>query len=158
MIRVTGVKELDRLLRALPKEVTHQVLSAANAAAAKPLVEREKLLAPEGPTGNLVDSIGVVRTPIKRANILGEATVGPRRKRPYRGQAGHLVEFGTKKRKLKGRGQYKAGTNRGVMPAKPFARPAFRQTKDAVLSGIKEQIAKKLVSRMKRELGSAFIR
>lgn len=158
MISITGLKEIDRTLKALPKELQHKLLTQAHRAAAKPLVEREKLLAPEGPTGTLIDSIGVTTTPIKKANTIGEIRVGPRRKRPHRGFHGHLVEFGTKERFLKGRGKYAAGTSRGVMPAKPFAAPAFQQTKGIIPDRIREQIARKMVNRMKRELGSAFIR
>lgn len=143
-ISLTGVKEIDGLLKAMPKELTHQVLGAAHLAAAKPLIEKEKLLAPEGPTGNLVDSIGGIKTSIKRADSLGEVKVGPRRSRPYKGFAGHLVEFGTKSR------QTRKGANRGIMPAEPFAEPAFNQTSKVVTDGIAVQIARKLVSLMKR--------
>ena len=123
-----------------------------------PLIEKEKLLAPEGPTGNLVDSIGAVKIPLRRANFIGEVHVGPRRGRRYRGHHAHLVEFGTKLRKLKGKGKYPAGTKRGVMPAKPFVRPAMQQTKDIVLARIQNSTAKKLVAKMRRELKGSFIR
>lgn len=156
-ISVTGVKEIDRVLRGLPKEISHKVQQAAHVAAAKPLVEREKLLAPEGPTGRLVDSIGAVRVPLKRADFVGEVNVGPRKRRPYRGHVGHLVEYGTKPRRLRGRGQYRKGTYRGIMPAKPFVRPAFQQTHQQVLRGIKNNLAKRLAARMKKDLGRAFI-
>lgn len=141
---LTGVKEIDSLMKALPKELSHQVLGSAHIAAAKPLIEKEKLLAPEGPTGNLVDSIGGMKTPIKRADSLGEVKVGPRRSRPYKGFAGHLVEFGTKSR------QTRKGANRGIMPADPFAEPAFNQTNRQVTDGIAVQIGRKLLSLMKR--------
>lgn len=145
-VSLTGVKEIDSVLKALPKELSHKVLGAAHLAAAKPLIEKEKLLAPEGPTGNLVDSIGGDKTPISKANALGEVTVGPRRRKPYRGFAGHLVEKGTKRR------QNKKGANRGVMPAKPFAEPAFNQTHKQVENRIAEETGKSLVRSMKKYL------
>jgi HK97 gp10 family phage protein len=151
-ITITGVKEIDRVLRNLPKELSHQIVGAANMAAAKPLVIKEKLLAPEGPTGNLVDSIGAVKTPMKKANSVGEVVVGPRRNGGHKGFAGHLVEYGTKRR------QTKKGANRGIMPKDPFAEPAFEQTKDAVEQSIRVQLGKKLISRMKKELGSAYVK
>src|SRR5690606_41903740 len=93
---LTGHKEIDRVLKALPKELQHSIQQQAHVDAAKPLIEKEKLLAPEGPTGNLVDSIGAVKIPLRRANFIGEVHVGPRRGRRYRGHHAHLVEFGTK--------------------------------------------------------------
>ena len=154
---LTGHSEIDRVLKALPKELQHSIQQQAHVDAAKPLIEKEKLLAPEGPTGNLVDSIGAIKIPLKRANFIGEVHVGPRRGR-YKGHHAHFVEFGTKERKLKGKGKYPAGTKRGKMPSKPFVKPALQQTKDIVLARIQQSTAKKLVSRMRRELGSSFVR
>lgn len=145
-LSVTGVKEIDSVLKALPKELSHKVLGAAHLAAAKPLIEKEKLLAPEGPTGNLVDSIGGVKTPIGKAGALGEVVVGPRRRKPYRGNHGHLVEKGTKRRETK------KGANRGVMPAHPFAEPAFNQTSKKVEQNIVEETGKSLVRTIKKYL------
>lgn len=156
-IKVIGQKELDRLFRVLPKEVSHSVQQAAHVAAAKPLIETAKRLAPDN-TGTLEESIGAVRIPLKRASVIGEVHVGPRRRGKYRGFHSHLVELGTKPRTLTGRGKYPAGTERGVMPAKPFMRPAFQQTRQQVIDSITTQTAKKLVARMKRELGANFIR
>jgi len=143
---VTGVKELDDCLKQLPLAVSHKILSAANVASAKPLVEKEKLLAPEGPTGNLVDSIGAVAQSLSKVNSVGEVRVGPRRRGRYKGFAGHLVEFGTKQRSTK------KGANRGVMPKKPFAAPAFQQTKGQIELLITTNIAKSIVRTMKRTL------
>lgn len=146
MITVIGVKEIDKVLKELPASLSHSVMGAAHAAAAKPLVDKAKLLAPEGPTGNLVDSIGVVKTPSKKANRVGEVKVGPRRKGGYKGFAGHLVEYGTKKR------QTKKGANRGVMKAKPFMQPAFNQTKDIVERSISLEVGRSVLRTMKRHL------
>ena len=151
-ISLTGAKEIDLVLKNLPDAVSHKVLSAAHAAAAKPLVQREQLLAPEGPTGNLVDSIGVIRTTLSKAGEIGEVKVGPRKGGRYKGYAGHLVEYGTNQRRTKGRGKYKKAANRGVMRAKPFAQPAFNQTKGEVEKRIGTEVAKSLNRTMKRYL------
>lgn len=141
----TGKKELDELLKQLPKEMSnHDALGKAHLQSAKILVEKEKLLAPEGPTGNLVDSIGAVRTPFKKANRVGEVVVGPRRKGRFKGFAGHLVEYGTRKRKNK------SGANRGIMPMKKFAKPAFEQTRNSVKDSIKGNLSKIVVKALKR--------
>lgn len=156
-IKVFGAMELDRVMRALPKELTHSIQQQAHFAAAKPLIQAAKRIAPDS-TGRLEESIGGVRVPLKRATIIGEVHVGPRRRGKFRGRHAHLVEFGTRPRTIKGRGQYPAGTKRGVMPASPFMRPALSQTKQQVLDSITTNTAKRLVARMKRELGSTFIR
>lgn len=142
---LTGKKELDELLKQLPKEMSnHDALGKAHLQSAKILVEKEKLLAPEGPTGNLVDSIGATRTPFKKANAIGEVIVGPRRKGRFKGFAGHLVEYGTRKRKNKN------GANRGIMPKKPFAKPAFDQTRNEIKNSIKGNLSKIVVKALKR--------
>lgn len=143
-VSITGEKAIDDLLKALPRELTHKVLGDAHFAAAKPLVEREKLLAPEGPTGNLVDSIGAYKVPVKRANIVGEVVVGPQRRGGKRGYAGHLVEFGTRQRKNR------RGANRGIMRKKPFALPAWRSEKNNVEKLIGVSIGKAMIRTMRR--------
>jgi len=143
-ISVTGVNELDTVLRQMTGKLTHTVVGAAHAAAAKPLVEKAKLLAPEGPNGYLVDSIGTVKISQKKANEVGEVEAGPRRRAPYKGYHGHLVERGTVKR------QTDDGANRGVMPKHPFMAPAFEATKGQVESGIRVQLRKQILSAVKK--------
>ena len=142
-ISLSGHHEIDKVLREMPKVLQHQTLGAAHLDAAKPLIEREKQLAPHL-TGALQDSIGGVKTPIKKANAIGEVLVGPRRTRTHKGHHGILVEKGTKQRRTK------SGANRGIMPAQPFAEPAFNQTKDTVINRISVSIGKKLDSVMRR--------
>lgn len=144
-ISFTGVKEIDDVLKGLPLELSHKVLQGAHADAARPMVEKEKLLAPEGPTGKLIDSIGIIKPPFSRSTTIGEVIIGPRRGR-FGGNVGHLVEFGTRKRELK------SGANRGVMPKKPFVEPAFLQTNEQVLSRIELALAKRLYSFMKKTI------
>jgi hypothetical protein len=143
-VSVTGVQAIDKALSGMQKEMTHTILGQAHAAAAKPLIEKEKLLAPEGPTGGLIDSIGATKTPIKKATVIGEVQVGPRRSRKYKGHHGHLVEFGTAKRATK------KGANRGIMPKKPFAMPAFIATHTEVVGRISTEVGRKVWAVMKR--------
>lgn len=140
---VTGVREIDRVLKEMPRQLTHTTLSAAHAAAAKPLITKAQLIAPEGPTGNLIDSIGAVKTPMKTSVNVGEVAVGPRRRRPYKGHHGHLVEFGHRTRAKK------PGKKTFVAP-RPFMRPAFEATKGVVIEGIRVEVGKKLAATMRR--------
>lgn len=144
-LRLVGVKEIDAVLKGLPAQLNHKVLQSAHAKAVKPTVDAAKLLAPEGPSGGLIDSIGVVKTNFRRANELGEIQAGPRRGR-YKGNAGHLVEYGTKAR------YNKRGAYRGVMKRKPFMQPAWDKTKNQVVTTINTEIGRSLYSFMKRTI------
>lgn len=148
MIKVTGFKEVDAVLRNLPLAMTDKVLTAAHTRALVPLVNREHLLAPVGKTGNLADSIGVVKskTSASRNTGLGAVSAGPRRQRPYKGFAGHLVEYGTNERSTK------KGASRGRMPAKPFAEPAWESTKAEVEANVNREIGNEIVKVMRRTL------
>lgn len=143
-IAVTGLKEIDDVLRGLPLQLEHRVLQAGFADAAKLIVNKAKLLAPEGPTGGLVDSIGVVKPGFTAAEGIGEVHVGPRRGK-FKGHHAHLVETGTVKRN-------KTGPNRGTMPAHPFMGPAFEQTNTAVLETVRLSIGRKLYAFMRRTI------
>lgn len=144
-LRLTGVKEIDQVLRGLPKQVNHKILQQAHASSAKVLVDTAKLTAPEGPTGNTVDSIGVVKYPFAKAGELGLIDAGPRRGR-YKGNVAHLIEYGTRRRSLKN------GANRGTMPAKPFMEPSWQRTKDQVLNSIDRFLGATLLRFMKRTI------
>lgn len=144
-LKLTGHLEVDKVLRGLPLQVNHRVLQAAHTSAAKVLITAEKLAAPEGPTGRLIDSIGVVKTPLSRAGALGEVNVGPRRGR-YKGHAAHLVEYGTRVRRNK------RGANRGRMSARPFARNSWERTKGKVQAGIADHLSRHLLNFMRRTI------
>jgi len=146
-VEVDGLKEVQKVLAGLPAQLNHRIVQAANAEAAKPLVERAKLLAPEGPTGRLVDSIGVVKLSLKKSSEIGEVNAGPRRGR-FGGSHAHMVERGTVQRKNA------KGANRGIMPVQKFMEPAFSATKDLVLSRINDALGSKLFQFMKRTIKS----
>lgn len=143
-LSITGNKEIDDVLKGLPDKFNHKTLQAAHAEAAKPLVAKEHLLAPVGKTGKTADSIGIVKIPFSKASVIGEIQVGPRRGR-FGGSKAHLNEFGTVSRNFR-------GANRGAMKAKPFAEPAFNQTKDEMLERISLALAQKAVVFMKKTI------
>lgn len=146
MISITGLDAIDKVLKALPETVQNSVLASAHYMAAKPLVAAEKSLAPVGATRNLVDSIGAYKTGRKKQTSLGEVIVGPGRKRGKKGYHAHFPEFGTKPRRTK------SGANRGIMPKKPYAKPAFERTKGQIESTIANEIGKSMVRTMKKYL------
>lgn len=132
-ITVIGNKEIDQALKALPLAISHKTMGSVNFQAAKIIVAKEKLLAPEGPTGNLVDSIGATRLPLNKATEIGEVWAGPRiRPKRFKGFHAKFIEFGTAPRETTGRKSLPAGLNRGGGKAKPFAKPTFDATKGQV--------------------------
>ena len=148
MIRVTGVREIDQVLKGLPLKVEHKILQSAYTEAVKPTINAAYFAAPLL-TGKTAESIGVVKTPIKRANAVGEITAGPRRKGKYRGRLAHLFEYGTKRRETK------AGANRGSIRKQPFMEPAWEKTKNKVIDSIAGNIGKKLYQFMKQTIKNA---
>jgi hypothetical protein len=133
-LKLTGHEDIDKVLKSLPSQLNDKFLREAHERAAKPLVERAHFMAPVYRTGNLAESIGVVKSKSEvvsgLASELGLINVGPRRKGKYKGYAGHLVEYGTKDRVTK------KGAERGRMPKKPFMEPAWRQTQGQVLGNV----------------------
>jgi hypothetical protein len=144
-IKVTGVKEIDQVLKGLKYQLNHKILQSAHYQASKILVSTAKGMAPEGPTGNTVDSIGTVRPGLSRAAELGLVETGPRRGR-YKGNIAHLIEYGTKQR------TNSHGANRGVMPKRPFMLPAWERTKDSIRASINDNIGLSLWRFMKRTI------
>lgn len=145
-IVVTGVKEIDAVLKGLPLQLNHRIIGAALAQAAKPLVARARELAPVR-KGTLRTSIASVKVPISRASSIGQVAVGPRLR--LGGYKGHWIEYGTKVRRTK------KGANRGMVKAAPFMRPAFDQLKDTILSNFNVEVGQKLLAFMKRTIKKA---
>lgn len=155
MVSFTGDKDIDKVLKGMPKVLTDRVLKNAHMAAAKKtVVRRAQQLVPKGDTLNLHDSIGTQRVPFKRQSELGTVRSGPRRTRRYQGHAGHLVEFGTKRRFQRTFRKRKLRNPKftGLMKKKPFMRPAFDQSLPSLRKEIRDQTGKKLLQFMKRTL------
>lgn len=140
MISVTGIREIDAVLKGLPRQMQDSILKSAHADAAKPLIDTAKQIVPVGKTKNLQTSIGVERISIKKTNEVGLIQVGPRRKSGYKGFHGHLIEFGKTNRD---------GTR---TTPQPFMEPAFNQTKTQVESRIAESLGKKVYQFMRRTI------
>lgn len=149
----TGVKELDDLLRSLPKKMTHKIIGAANADAAKPLIQAAKGNI-RSRTGNLAGSIGPIKLPLRKLGSnedLGVVLVGPRFTGGYKGRHGYVVEKGHKI----GPGprmnyRYRSGRinprPRKSVPPYPYMIPAFNSTKNIVESRMKYSLVKKMDS------------
>jgi hypothetical protein len=167
MVIVTGFKEVDNLMRRLPKELNHKIVGSAIYKSAKPLVTGAKARV-KSKTGNLKESIGAVRQSIKKATEIGEVRVGPRLGGRFKGYHGYNVETGhrvvlggtlpasqTKSgRQYQAKNPARTGQGRVVGKADPhpFLQPAFVATKGEVMNQINNNIAISLRNSMRRLL------
>lgn len=151
MTSITGHIEIDKVLKRLPAQINEKLLTSAHRSALLPVVKKAKLLAPEGPSGNTVDSIGTEKV---RSNRMGSVQAGPRRRGRNKGHVGHLSEFGTTRRfrkTIKGK-RLRRPASTGVMKTKPFMGPAWDATKNTVNEIIPEKIGGALLRFMMRTL------
>ncbi len=160
-VRVEGLQELaEALTQIIPRNMQGNALQAALAAGARPIVAEAKALAPVD-TGTLRRAIYSFRnsdsTPENQIR-----SIGVRSGRRYQAKGKRKnqdayywkwVEFGhrigTRKTgylKKTNRPQGKGGTSSGMVPARPFLRPAFESEKnqalDSIVDGLRDALAK----------------
>ena len=131
-LQFKGLDELAAVLDALPGKLGPQVVGRILRKAEKPLVAAARARAPKK-NGDLVKSIGGIAG--RGAGKGQQRYVGPRRGGPFKGYTGHLVEYGTGPR------TQKDGTSTGSMPAQPYMRPAYEETKEQITQIIKDEVA-----------------
>ena len=119
-VRLAGARELDAMLKRLPKHLGERVLVNAVRAGAQVVRAEAKARAPVK-TGRLRANIIARRAKGRGAAVT--VSVGPSRKAWY----GRLVEFGTV-----------------TTGARPFLRPAFESTKRAALDRIGERLGRNI--------------
>lgn len=138
-LSLSGVAELDRCLKGMPRVLQNNLLQNAHIKAAQPLVYGLKALVPVGPTGNLKRSIGVERVSTSTSSTLGVVQVGPRRGGGYKGYHGHLIEYGK--------------TNRGGRDRTrpyPFMQMGFNARKSEVERNIAYEVGTKVAQYISR--------
>jgi hypothetical protein len=87
MVKVVGIEELKRSISSFSLEMQDKILKASVRDNSKPVKEKYALNTPEGPTGNLVDSVSLW-TKTKSTNSV--ASVGYSIKGRKKGYHGHL--------------------------------------------------------------------
>lgn len=151
-MRMTGARELDRVLSSLKATTARGITRRAMAQALEPVAETARGLVPRD-SGKLADSIGVgsklVKNQARAARTSRDVQsmyVGPR------SSMAHLVEFGTGPRFQKN------GKFVGVMPPQPFMRPAWDAKREEVLARLTDDIREeidKTLARMARRAAKA---
>lgn len=144
-LHVSGLSELDKLLKELPAKVERNILRGAMRAGAKVFEGRAKELVPVK-SGQLRDSIKV-STRSKRGRV--SATVRAGGKKAF---YAHMVEFGTARHFIKPRKRkslFFAGLAREVVDhpgasPKPFMRPALDGGQAEAVNAAADYIRKRL--------------
>ena len=144
-LHVSGLVELDKLLKELPAKVERNILRGAMRAGAKVFADRAKELVPVK-SGQLRDSIKV-STRSKRGRV--SATVSAGGKKAF---YAHMVEFGTARHFIKPRTRkslFFAGLAREVVDhpgstPKPFMRPALDGGQVEAVNAAADYIRKRL--------------
>jgi len=161
-LKFTGIEDVDRALRIIPKKLNKKVLNSAYRKGATILIKDARSRLPVGESQNLKKSIGTET--VKADNDEAAVRVGPRRKKKkpsMQGWHSHLVEYGTKSRspvdKKKLVFRNKQGKRIFVdsvapMKAQPFMRPAIDATKSQVQEKIRIEIGNVLEKELRRRL------
>ena len=142
--QITGLRELDGLLKQLPRAMSNTVMRNALKKAGEPTRAAGEANAPVE-AGGLKESI----------QLSAQLNRNQRRGRPrikegaeiFIGSTsplGHLVEFGTAER------YRKSGGSTGVMPAKAFMTQAWDATKDGALEILRKELWAELAKAVKR--------
>lgn len=146
-LHVSGLSELDKLLKELPAKIEGNIMRGAVRAGAKVMEERAKQAVPVD-DGDLRDSIKVT-TRSRRGKVTASVRAGGK-KAFY----AHMVEFGTARHFIKPRKRkslFFAGLAREVVDhpgsaPKPFMRPALdnsqQEAVDAAAAYIRARLAK----------------
>jgi len=129
--RLEGGKELDLVLRRLPRAVQRRALVKGLRAAGKDILGPAKANVPRD-QGELFRALGIAVDRAQRAQAA--IAIGARKKRG--GAHAHLVEFGTVERV-----DPNTGKSSGVMPPQPFMRPAFEAHKFRALETFRTELA-----------------
>ena len=153
-VQVTGLKELEKALQQLPKEIQGRPLRSAVSAAAKVIVDDVKSRVPVGETGNLKTAVYRYRS--RRNSATGRETffVGIRQgKAQYKDTAYNRRKGRVGKNyKTAGEAYYWRFLEFGTakMQAKPFLRPSFEANKSRAVEVIKERLGKAIQTQAKK--------
>lgn len=153
-VKIDGLKELQKALEQLPKEIQGRPLRSAVSAAAKVVVDDVKSRVPVGETGNLKTAVYRYRS--RRNSATGRETffVGIRQgKAQYKDTAYNRRKGRVgKSYKTAGEAYYWRFLEFGTakMQARPFLRPAFEAQKSRAVEVMKERLGKAIQTQAKK--------
>jgi HK97 gp10 family phage protein len=121
-----GLKEIDKMLSALPVDVQAKILRSINRKAAKKV---ETAMKANAPSEGIKNSIKIRADKYNKSGVLVGVMDTP--------ESFHarFIEYGTESRETK------AGENRGEMPKKPFIKAAIDSTVQEALTYLQQNYA-----------------
>jgi len=138
--KVEGAKDIIISLEKYKDKIRPEIQKALDKGA-QIIADEAKRIAPLGPTGNLKKGIYAKEMPYKKYSPSVAIVTVDRHIAPH----SHLVEFGTGVRiGKKGKAGY-IGKSFGIMPARPFLRPAFDSKKSEVERFVKNYLKNELI-------------
>jgi HK97 gp10 family phage protein len=143
---IAGADELQKVLRAMPDQISEKVQVAALRKGGKIIADQAKQNAPVD-EGDLRDAIAVRKTPKKLQSRHGLGLLVVSVKVPP-GNHAHLVEFGTGPRRQKN------GRFTGQMPAQPFMRPAVDAKSQEAINAIGKELGLQIEKAAEKLAGS----
>jgi HK97 gp10 family phage protein len=149
-MKISGFKELDALLQSMPGRLVGPGVDAGLRKALQPVAAAARSMAP----GSLGGRIKIA--PKIKASQMAKSLVKPGKGRRvmYVGLTAphaHLDEFGTAPRYQKTKGNKYVG----IMPPKPFLRPAWDAHKDKVLATLAEAVREEITKALGRRVEKA---
>lgn len=148
-MKIAGFRELDALLKALPRNLDSTGVSAGMRKALQPVAAAAQAYAP----GGLDTSIKINSRIKKSQRAAALEKPGSGRRVMYVGSTAphaHLVEFGTGPR-FQRNGKYV-----GIMPPDPFLRPAWDANKDQVLANLARAVREEIEKALRRRIARAI--
>jgi HK97 gp10 family phage protein len=129
---VRGGKALAAKLRKLPNKISNKIQRKGLRAGAKLIQRAAKKLAPKD-TGLLRSSLRVRAGKPRKGKVAVRVMTG---EGDYKGETfyGSFLEYGHRL------GHRKLGSQRKMIPAKPYMKPAFEQNKDAAVKAVRQAI------------------
>ena len=146
-LKLTGFKEMDLVLRQLPKATAKRVADRAIKQALAPVAAAANAMLPKGMPPVIVEK----RLNKNQAKQF-RGTEGETVRTMFVGSPSpraHLEEFGTGPR------CHKSGKYVGIMRARPFMRPAWDMTKQQVLDRLRVDLAREIEKAVGRRAKAA---
>jgi hypothetical protein len=162
-IKFSGFKEVDDVLKNLPKQVQRKILLGAQREVLKPVARdiQSNLSKVAGRvTGNLQDSVGIKAFRGGR-EYNAASLAGVRYGNRYKGFHGRFIEEGTKERRAKRGKKLKFINKEGeeiyvtkvaAIKKQPFIAPAIESNMPSIEANYPEAILKSMTRFMKRKL------
>lgn len=150
-LQIKGLKEIEKMLKQLPKDINDRVQYDLNRKVAAIAKKQMEMDAPEG--NNNKKAKDKTRSNITIAKARGKGNrsgvwVGVKKRVWY----STLIDRGTKVRSTKGKGRYKKKANRGSIGSRPWIEQAHNKAMPSMINFINNSYAKVVNQSLKKQV------